>query len=93
MYVILSSLVNIRQGPTVVGDETSDEKLMKSLGAILKTTPSNLTDKVWESPDNITNVMNKLEGVGFVHVATSGLGQTYMVTMCAEKGSNYLAGL
>ena len=85
-YVICTTEINVIRGPTFIGNENSDPELMKSLGGELKPSNSMLGSLRYECPDDITTVINKACTLGFKVVGTTGLGQTFIVTL--EKSAH-----
>ncbi|CAK4086797.1 unnamed protein product [Aphanomyces euteiches] len=94
-FVIVSCDVTVSTGPTIVGDEASDETLMESLGASLvqakcQTYKYSLHLKdIRAQPDGTRHfvaphaprlVMDELEREGFQLVGASGVGQTIVWT-------------
>ncbi|VDI56206.1 Hypothetical predicted protein [Mytilus galloprovincialis] len=67
-------------GPTFVGDEWSEPKLMEYLGATkMKALGNNFTE--WRSEDCARVVLNKLEKKGYKVVSMTGVGQTCIWTL------------
>jgi len=74
-FILVSTKVNLGQGPSVVGDELSDERLMKYLEAEL------IREKCSQSAEWLTKlspriVLNKLEAKGYSVISCTGVGQT-----------------
>ncbi|CAK4779956.1 hypothetical protein LEN26_016770 [Aphanomyces euteiches] len=67
------------RGPTVVGDEASDETLMESLGAKLVQAKCQ-SYKHYVTPRAPRLVMEDLDQMGYQLVGTSGIGQTLVWT-------------
>ena len=80
-YIILTTEINVIRGPTFIGNENSDSVLMKSLGGELKPSSSTLGSHRYECSDDITTMMNKASKLGYKVVGTTGLGQTFIVTL------------
>ncbi|KAH9098046.1 hypothetical protein LEN26_016768 [Aphanomyces euteiches] len=78
-FVIVSCDVTVSTGPTIVGDEASDETLMESLGASLVQAKCQ-TYKHFVAPHAPRLVMDELERQGFQLVGSSGVGQTIVWT-------------
>ena len=80
-FLILTTEINVRSGPTVIGNETADPEMMKSLGGVLKSSTSTLGSKIYEAPHDIAVVMEKAKIAGYTVISTTGLGQTFIVTL------------
>lgn len=81
-YVLISTQIRLETGPTIVGDEHSDEVLMNYLGAE-KTTVlgNNFSEYRVEYPPRM--VLDKLETIGYNVISMTGLGQT--LVWCLHK--------
>uniref|UniRef100_H2Y3D9 GTP cyclohydrolase 1 feedback regulatory protein n=1 Tax=Ciona intestinalis TaxID=7719 RepID=H2Y3D9_CIOIN len=79
-YVLISTLIRLEIGPTIVGDEHSDVALMKELGATLHHRAGN-PFKEWSVEDPPRIVLDKLEVLGYKLVGTTGIGQTAIWTL------------
>lgn len=79
--LILTTEINVRTGPTIVGKENSDPELMKLLHAKISPSNSALGELFYESPDDISTVMCRAKRLGYKIVSTTGLGQTFIVVM------------
>lgn len=80
-FLILTTEINVRTGPTTVGKEGSNPDLMEKLGATLKRSNSALGKTFWESPNDINEVMQIAKRLGYKLGSTTGLGQTFIVVM------------
>ncbi|KAL5009169.1 hypothetical protein ScPMuIL_014750 [Solemya velum] len=79
-YILISTQIRLECGPTVVGDEWSDEELMQFLGATMtRTLGNNFLE--YRTADAPRVVMNKLEQKGYSVVAMTGVGQTCIWTL------------
>ncbi|ESO90063.1 hypothetical protein LOTGIDRAFT_192160 [Lottia gigantea] len=79
-YILISTHSRLECGPTVVGDEWSDQELMEYLGATLsKQLGNNFLEYKTQDPARI--VLNKLEMKGYRVVGMSGSGQTCIWTL------------
>ncbi|XP_060684740.1 GTP cyclohydrolase 1 feedback regulatory protein isoform X1 [Hemiscyllium ocellatum] len=83
-YLLLIKSIK-ETGPTIVGDEHSDEELMRYLGAE-KTTMlgSNFSEFRVRDPPRL--VLDKLEAIGYSVISMTGLGQT--LVWCLHKASD-----
>ncbi|GCB67844.1 GTP cyclohydrolase 1 feedback regulatory protein isoform X2 [Scyliorhinus torazame] len=81
-YVLISTQIRLETGPTIVGDEHSDEELMRYLGAE-KTTAlgNNFSEYRVKYPPRM--VLDKLEIIGYSVISMTGLGQT--LVWCLHK--------
>ncbi|XP_046877758.1 GTP cyclohydrolase 1 feedback regulatory protein-like isoform X2 [Hypomesus transpacificus] len=81
-YVLISTLLRLETGPTMVGDESSDPAIMNYLGA-KKTNAlgNNFSEYHVEEPPRV--VMDKLEKMGFSVISMTGVGQT--LVWCLHK--------
>ena len=80
-YLILSTEINTRNGPTFMGNENSNADLMCQLGGELKSSKSDLQSKVWENTLDIAQVMEIAKAIGYRLASSSGIGQTLVVIM------------
>ena len=80
-YLILTTEINMRTGPTLVGKEGNSQELMEKLGATLKESNSSLGKTFWESPKEVSEVMHRAKQLGYKLISTTGLGQTFIVVM------------
>ena len=80
-YLILTTELNVRTGPTIVGKEGSHKDVMEKLGGELKNSKSALGKVFWESPHDIGEVMQKAKQLGYKLISTTGLGQTFIAVM------------
>ena len=80
-YLILTTELNVRTGPTIVGKEGSFKDVMEKLGGELKDSKSTLGQFFWESPHDIGEVMQKAKQLGYKLTSTTGLGQTFIAVM------------
>ncbi|XP_033734438.1 GTP cyclohydrolase 1 feedback regulatory protein-like [Pecten maximus] len=79
-HVLISTQIRLESGPTVVGDEWSDKKLMEHLGAsMMKTLGNNFME--YRTPDPPRVVLDKLEKLDYHVVAMTGIGQTCIWTL------------
>ena len=82
--LVLTMENNTRNGPIFMGnEEQANPDIMQSLGGVLKPSKSNPQNKLWQSPFDITEVIELAKNIGFVH-RTSGSwdnGQTLFVVM------------
>ena len=83
-YLILTTEISVRTGPTTVGKEGSNSELMEKLGATLVKSNSTLGTSFWESPADMSEVMCLAKGLGYKFVSSSGLGQTFIAVMELE---------
>ncbi|KAH1172299.1 GTP cyclohydrolase 1 feedback regulatory protein isoform X2 [Mauremys mutica] len=81
-YVLISTQIRMEVGPTMVGDEHSDQHLMDYLGAIKRNV---LGNHFWEYYVNDAPriVLDKLEKYGYRVVSMTGVGQT--LVWCLHK--------
>eukprot|EP00088_Acartia_fossae_P015671 TRINITY_DN18625_c0_g1_i3.p1 TRINITY_DN18625_c0_g1~~TRINITY_DN18625_c0_g1_i3.p1 ORF type:complete len:106 (-),score=4.74 TRINITY_DN18625_c0_g1_i3:223-501(-) len=79
-YIFVSTLFRLENGPCIVGDQNSDPQLMKYLGAESKRENGQLFS-IWETKLLPRDVLNKLELKGYKVVSTSGIGQTFVITL------------
>ncbi|XP_074812787.1 GTP cyclohydrolase 1 feedback regulatory protein [Natator depressus] len=81
-YVLISTQIRMEVGPTMVGDEHSDQHLMDYLGAIKR---NMLGNHFWEYYVNDAPriVLDKLEKYGYRVVSMTGVGQT--LVWCLHK--------
>uniref|UniRef100_A0A8C3P5T3 GTP cyclohydrolase 1 feedback regulatory protein n=1 Tax=Chrysemys picta bellii TaxID=8478 RepID=A0A8C3P5T3_CHRPI len=81
-YVLISTQIRMEVGPTMVGDEHSDQQLMDYLGAIKR---NMLGNHFWEYYVNDAPriVLDKLEKYGYRVVSMTGVGQT--LVWCLHK--------
>ncbi|OQR83414.1 GTP cyclohydrolase 1 feedback regulatory-like protein [Achlya hypogyna] len=84
MFLLVSTEVTVTTGPTIVGDETSDADLMKTLGARLVQAKCQ-TYKHYAVAAPPRAVLDQLERLGFELKGMSGLGQSLVWTL--HKGS------
>ncbi|XP_067944340.1 GTP cyclohydrolase 1 feedback regulatory protein-like [Watersipora subatra] len=77
--VLVTCLIRLMTGPCYVGDEQSDEDLMKALGATLGQQPGNHF-KEWRSEEPPRVVLNKLDALGYKVISSTGIGQTCIWT-------------
>ncbi|XP_076801416.1 GTP cyclohydrolase 1 feedback regulatory protein-like [Clavelina lepadiformis] len=83
-YVMITTLIRLENGPTVVGDEASDRDLMAYLGAsLVQKTGNPFKEWVVDLPPRV--VLNKLEDAGYKVVGTAGIGQTAIWTLHKPK--------
>ena len=80
-FLILTTEINVRTGPTIVGKEDSDPELMKQLNARLKQSTSALGSQFYETDETISTVMCRAKRLGYKLASTTGLGQTFIVVM------------
>eukprot|EP00116_Pleurobrachia_bachei_P005330 sb/3465592/ len=80
-FLILTTAINVRTGPTYCGGEEKDPGFMRELGCTLVPSTSQLGSMIYQSPKDITEVMQKASFLGYNVISTSGLGQTFIVTM------------
>jgi hypothetical protein len=80
-YLILTTEINVRTGPTIIGKEGSNQELMEKLGASRKQSNSAIGKTFWESPLDISHVMHEANRLGYKLNSTTGLGQTFIVVM------------
>ena len=80
-FLILTTEINVRTGPTTVGNVGSNPDLMKQLGGTLTQSNSALGKTFWESPRDINEVMQIAKRLGYKLGSTTGLGQTFIVVM------------
>ncbi|XP_078515950.1 GTP cyclohydrolase 1 feedback regulatory protein [Lissotriton helveticus] len=81
-YVLISTQIRMETGPTVVGDESSDDILMARLAASKRTVLGNNFAE-WYVDDPPRVVLNKLETLGYRVVSMTGVGQT--LVWCLHK--------
>jgi len=79
-YVFVSTLFRLENGPCIVGDQNSDPDLMKYLGANAKKETGQLFS-IWETNLLPRQVLDKLEIKGYKVISTSGVGQTFVITL------------
>ncbi|XP_039248968.2 GTP cyclohydrolase 1 feedback regulatory protein-like [Styela clava] len=79
-YLLVSTLVRLEIGPTIVGDEQSDPDLMTKIGAVLGQ-QKGCPFKEYTVSDPPRIVLNKLEKLGYSVINTSGIGQTIVWTL------------
>ena len=83
-YMMISTLIRLETGPTIVGDERADLDVMNHLGAQLVQSVGNpFKEWVVELPPRM--VLNKLEEIGYKVVGTAGIGQTAIWTLHKAK--------
>ena len=96
-YILVTTQIRLETGPCIVGDESSDPEIMQYLQAQQKREAGQffkvrislvfLTGfifcylKVWESKLVPRQVLDKLEAIGYSVVTTTGIGQTFVVTL------------
>uniref|UniRef100_UPI00398F405B GTP cyclohydrolase 1 feedback regulatory protein n=1 Tax=Pristiophorus japonicus TaxID=55135 RepID=UPI00398F405B len=74
-YILISTQIRMETGPTIVGDEHSDQDLMNYLGAEKTTTlGNNFSEYRVKYPPRV--VLNKLETIGYKVISMTGIGQT-----------------
>ena len=79
-YILVTTQIRLEKGPCIVGDEKSDPEIMKYLEAEQQREKGQFF-KVWESKLVPRQVLNKLEAIGYSVVTTTGIGQTFVVTL------------
>jgi len=79
-YMLVTTHIRLEAGPCIVGDEQSDPELMKILEAEKKQENGQFF-KVWETQLLPRQVLDRLEQVGYLVVQTTGIGQTFAVTL------------
>ncbi|KAM6953885.1 GTP cyclohydrolase 1 feedback regulatory protein-like [Aplochiton taeniatus] len=83
-YVLISTVLRLETGPTMVGDEFSDSAIMDYLGARKSTAlGNNFSEYHVDEPPRV--VLDKLEKVGFSVHSMTGVGQT--LVWCLHKES------
>ncbi|TRY63481.1 hypothetical protein TCAL_00365 [Tigriopus californicus] len=82
-YAIISAQVRLETGPTRVGDDQSDPDLMRSLDAHW-IRPMGENVSFWRTELPPRGVVNRLAAQGFRVVSTTGVGQTFVVTLFKE---------
>ena len=83
-YLILTTEISVRTGPTTVGKEGTNgnsQELMEKLGAKLKESNSTLGKTYWESPNDISELMHRAKRLGYELTSATGVGQTFIVVM------------
>ena len=80
-FLILTTEINVRTGPTIVGNKKTSGELMEKLGASLKQSNSALGNTFWECAQDISQVMQSAKRLGYTMVSSTGLGQTFIVVM------------
>ena len=78
-YVLISTLIRLECGPTIVGDEWSDPELMEFLGAKLVNEFGN-NFKEYRSSEPPRKILDKLELRGYHVIGMTGIGQTCIWT-------------
>ena len=79
-YILVTTQIRLEAGPCIVGDERSDPELMKHLKAEQRRENGQFF-KVWETLLLPREVLDLLEQKGYNVVSTTGIGQTYVVTL------------
>ena len=79
-YVLMTTQIRLEAGPCIVGDEKSDPELMRYLKAEERRENGQFF-KVWETKLLPREVLNLLEMKGYFVVNTTGIGQTFAVTL------------
>ncbi|XP_037072424.1 GTP cyclohydrolase 1 feedback regulatory protein-like [Pollicipes pollicipes] len=79
-YLMISTLIRLESGPTIVGDENADPELMAFLGAEKKNEVGN-DFQVYQCADCPRVVLDKLELKGWKVVAVTGASQTIIWTL------------
>ncbi|XP_071835269.1 GTP cyclohydrolase 1 feedback regulatory protein-like [Apostichopus japonicus] len=90
-YVLISTQIRLECGPTICGDEKSDQGLMAYLGATLtQQIGNNFSEYRSDHPPRI--VLDLLESKGYTLVSQCGVGQTVIWTLCkpSPPGQNGL---
>jgi len=82
-HVIISTVIRLDVGPTYVGDEQSDPKLMESLDATLLKQLGNDFGQ-YRTDLCPRMVLDRLETQGFKVIAMTGVGQTCIWTLHKE---------
>ncbi|CAG2112908.1 unnamed protein product [Medioppia subpectinata] len=79
-YLLISTQIRLECGPTIVGDTDSDPQLMQYLNAIKTSQIGNKFDE-WRTEDTPRVVLDKLEAIGYIVIAMTGVGQTCCWTL------------
>ena len=102
-HILVTTQIRLEAGPCIVGDEHSDPGLMKYLKAEQRRENGQffkvnchligllifvLLQQVWETKLLPREVLDLLELKGFNVVSTTGIGQTYVVTLQKPLASN-----
>ena len=102
-HILVTTQIRLEAGPCIVGDEHSDPELMKFLKAEQRRENGQffkvnchligllifvLLQQVWETKLLPREVLDLLELKGFNVVSTTGIGQTYVVTLQKPLASN-----
>ena len=79
-HILMTTQIRLESGPCIVGDERSDPELMRFLKAEVRRENGQFF-KVWETQLLPREVLDLLETQGYSVVSTTGIGQTFVVTM------------
>jgi len=79
-YLMISTLIRLESGPTIVGDEHADPELMSFLGAEKKQEVGN-DFEVYQCNECPRLVLNKLETDGWKVIGFTGVSQTIIWTL------------
>ena len=86
-HILVTTQIRLEAGPCIVGDERSDPELMRDLKAELRREKGQFF-KVWETLLLPREVLDILEQKGFSVVSTTGIGQTFVVTLQKPLNQN-----
>ncbi|CAF0831310.1 unnamed protein product [Adineta steineri] len=74
-HILVSTRIRLESGPTILGDEQTDPKLMAYLGAQLFHEKCNNYSE-YRTDDCVRIVLDKLEILGYRVMSMTGIGQT-----------------
>ena len=86
-YILVTTQIRLEAGPCIVGDERSDPELMRHLQAEQRREKGQFF-KVWETLLLPRQVLDLLEEKGYNVVSTTGIGQTFAVTLQKPLNQN-----